>query len=464
MLSKKRKVILIRAGDSAGRLPHALLCLAANLDDDVLILDEATPQLIYKYRDDVKNALCVGLSTITGSYVKYSLLVAKALRQINPQLPLIWGGWHPSLKPQQTLHSEFVDKVVVGQGEEAFRKIVNSIKAQEQIEDVVSCAYRDKSSFPVYDLGLLRNIERYIIPYVSERSISLYTSQGCPFGCKFCAVNSLYGSKYSGWPVKDVIALIERNVKKHFIDGVHFDDDNFFIQKKRPLDFASKLLEKNLNINWSSDARVDTLCGLDKSEWEILDRSGCKRLLVGAESGSQLTLNKLNKKITPEMILEFGRLCYKYRIIPSFSMMVGVPGETQEDINETFALLDNLKKNIPSSELLLFLYTPYPGTPLYEVAKSKGFKEPQALSDWGEFYLNVPTVPWVDAGLIERVKRYNRMFSSPRDISLKNKSKRSFRLMLSMRKINNLALRLQREKNKKEAVFRFFKKRLSKKG
>ncbi len=464
MSGKKRKVILIRAGDCAGRLPHALLCLAANLDDDVLILDEATPQLIFKHRDEIKNALCAGLSTITGSYVKYSLLAAKALRQINPHLPLIWGGWHPSLKPQQTLQSKFVDKVVVGQGEEAFRQIVNSIKAQEQIEDVVSRPYMDKGSFPVYNLDLLRNIERYIIPYVSERTISLYTQQGCPFGCKFCAINSLYGSKYSGWPIKDVIALIEKNVKKHFIDGVHFDDDNFFIQKKRPLDFASKLLEKNLNINWSSDARVDTLCGLDKSEWEILDRSGCKRLLVGAESGSQLTLDKLNKRITPEMIMEFGRLCHKYRIIPSFSMMVGVPGETQEDINETFALLDKLKRNIPNSELLLFLYTPYPGTPLYEVAKSMGFKEPAALNDWGEFYLNVPTVPWVDAGLIERVKQYNMMFSAARDLNLKNKFKRSFSLRLSMRKINNLTQRLQREKNKKEAVLRFIKKRLLRKG
>ncbi|MCK5492104.1 MAG: cobalamin-dependent protein, partial [Candidatus Omnitrophica bacterium] len=215
MLNKKRKVILIRAGDSAGRIPHALLCLAANLDDDVLILDEATPQLIYQHRDEVKNALCAGLSTITGSYVKYSLEVAKTIRQINPQLPLIWGGWHPSLKPQQTLQSKFVDKVVVGQGEEAFRQIVKSIKGKEKTDDVLSCAYRDKSLLPVYNLELLHNIERYIIPYVSERTISLYTSQGCPFGCKFCAVNSLYGNKYSGWPVKDVIELIEKNVKKN---------------------------------------------------------------------------------------------------------------------------------------------------------------------------------------------------------------------------------------------------------
>lgn len=445
-------------------MPHALLCLAANLEDDVLILDEATPQLIYQHRDEVKNALCAGLSTITGSYVKYSLEVAKVIRQINPQLSLIWGGWHPSLKPQQTLENKFVDKVVVGQGEEAFRKIVKSIKGKEQIDDVLICPYRDKSLFPVYNLDLLQNIERYIIPYVSERTISLYTSQGCPFGCKFCAVNSLYGSKYSGWLIKDVIALIEQNVKKNFIDGVHFDDDNFFIDKKRPLDFANKLLERNLNINWSSDARVDTLCRLDKSEWEILDLSGCKRLLVGAESGSQITLDKLNKRITPEMIVEFGRLCHKHRITPSFSMMVGVPGETQEDIDETFTMLDALKKDIPSSELLLFLYTPYPGTPLYEVAKGMGFKEPKALQDWGEFYLNVPTVPWIDAGLIERVKQYNAMFSTARDISLKNKSRRSFNLQLSLRKINNLALRLQKEKNKKEAALRFIKKHLIRKG
>jgi len=453
---------LIKAGDSRGRLPHALLSLAANLNDEVLILDEATPDLVLKHKEVVKNAICVGISTITGTYIKDSLEVARTIRSISSRVPLIWGGWHPSLKPQQTLENGYVDKVVVGQGEQAFRDVVEKLKNGEKIEDVTACGYTDKSKFPVYNFNLIKNMERYVIPYVSPRTISLYTSQGCPFGCTFCAVNSVYGKKYSGWPVESVVQLIDYSIRKYVIDGVHFDDDNFFIGKKRPLEFASQLLKHNIKINWSSDARVDVLCNLERDEWELLDRSGCKRVLVGAESGAQATLDKLNKRITPEMILEFGNLCCEYNIIPSFSMMVGVPGEKPEDIEETFGLIDVLKEKVPTSELLLFLYTPYPGTPLYDLSAKTGFKEPQSLEDWSGFYLNVPTVPWVNNELVERVKEYQKRFSSPGDISLKNKEKLRFNPRIYTRRVQNLISRFNRAKNKREALLRYCKRWLLK--
>lgn len=461
---KKKKVVLIRAGDSRGRLPHALLSLAANLNDEVLILDEATPDMVSKNKNVIKNAICVGISTITGTYIKDSLEVARTIRSINSRVPLIWGGWHPSLKPQQTLKNEYVDKVIVGQGERGFRDVVEKLKNGEKIDAITACEYTDKSKFPVYNFNLLGNLERYIIPYVSPRTISLYTSQGCPFGCAFCAVNSVYGKKYSGWPVESVVQLINYSIRKYIIDGVHFDDDNFFIGKKRPLDFASHLLRRNIKINWSSDTRVDVLCNLEKDEWEMLDRSGCKRLLVGAESGAQATLDKLNKRITPEMILEFGNLCYKYNIIPSFSMMVGVPGETQGDIEETFKLIDILKEKVPTSELLLFLYTPYPGTPLCNLSAKMGFNEPQSLEAWSGFYLNVPTVPWVSKELVERVKEYQKRFSLPGDISLKNKEKFRFNPRLYSHRIQNSISRFNRAKNKKKALLGYLKRRLLKKG
>ncbi|GAJ24467.1 unnamed protein product, partial [marine sediment metagenome] len=162
-------------------------------------------------------------STITGSYIKYSLGVAQAIRSINPCVPLIWGGWHPSLRPEQTLENEYVDKVIVGQGEQAFCDAVESIKDGEKIDNIIAYEYVDKSNFSISNLNLIKNIEKYIIPYISPRTISLYTSQGCPYGCRFCAVNSVYGRNYSGWSVEDVVHLIDYSIKKYAINGVHFD-------------------------------------------------------------------------------------------------------------------------------------------------------------------------------------------------------------------------------------------------
>ncbi len=363
------------------------------------------------------------------------------------------------------MKSEYVDKVIVGQGEQAFRDVVENIKKGVKTDDIIAYEYVDKSKFPIYNFDSIKNIERYITPYASPRTISLYSSQGCPFGCKFCCINSVYGRKYSGWPIESVVDLIDYSVKEYFIDGVHFDDDNFFIGKKRPLEFANQLLKRNIKINWSSDTRVDVICNLKTEELEMLDRSGCKRFLVGAESGAQATLDRLNKRITPEMILEFGNICYKYNITPCFSMMVGVPGETQEDVGETFKLIETLKKKVPTSELLLFLYTPYPGTQLYGAALEMGFEEPPSLEAWSEFYLDVPTVPWIKKDLVKQVKRYMYSLSLHRDISLKNKSKFRFtprfyirRILNFIYRMHNLILSFNRERNKKEILLRYLKK------
>jgi anaerobic magnesium-protoporphyrin IX monomethyl ester cyclase len=422
----KNKVILIKAGPSGGRYPHALLALAANLDDEVLILDEATPKLIMKHKDEINNALCVGISTMTGKHIKASLEVAESIRYINHKVPIIWGGWHPSLKPEQTLKNEYVDKVVVGQGEQAFHDVVENIKNGNKIENIITYKYTHKKNFPFYNLDVIKNMEGYITRFVSPRTITLYTSQGCPFGCEFCAINSLYGKNNSGWPIKYVISKIDHLIKKYDINGIQFDDDNFFIGKKRSLEFANQLLKRNININWSAAARADTLCNLESGDWEMLDRSGCKRLFVGAESGAQETLDRLNKKITPEMILEIASICPKYDIIPSFSFMVGVPGEKEENIDETFKIVDILRNKFTASEVQVFLYTPYPGTPLYDLSKEMGFKEPQSLLEWGEIYWEVLTVPWVDENLVERVKKYKRLLPPNRDISLKFRKKYRF--------------------------------------
>jgi anaerobic magnesium-protoporphyrin IX monomethyl ester cyclase len=158
----KNKVILIKAGPSKGRYPHALLALAANLDDEVLILDEATPKLIMKHKDEINNALCVGISTITGTYIKDSLEVAESIRYINHKVPIIWGGWHPSLKPEQTLKNEYVDKVVVGQGEQAFHDVVENIKNGNKMENIITYKYTHKKNFPFYNLDVIKNMEGYI--------------------------------------------------------------------------------------------------------------------------------------------------------------------------------------------------------------------------------------------------------------------------------------------------------------
>lgn len=414
---------MIKAGDCGGRLPHALLSLDANLSDETLLLDDATPESVMYFREDIEDAICIGISTMIGPQIKCSLEVAQAIRSINPHVPLVWGGWHPSLKPEQTLENRYVDKVVIGQGEQAFHDVVENIKNGNRVDDITAYDYIDKGQFPIYNFDKI-NMRRYIIPYISPRTISLFTSQGCPHRCAFCAIDSLYGTKKSGWKIEQVVELIAHCVRKYKIDGVHFDDDNFFIGKKRALEFANLLLRYDLKINWSANARVDILHRLQPDEWEILDRSGCKRLHIGAESGEQAILDKLNKGITIEMIWKVAELCDKFNIIPWLTWMVGVPFESKEDIEKTFKLVDAIAEKYPLVQPLLFIYTPYPETPLFDLSLQMGYKEPQTFEGWGEHYLYHSTTPWVDESLEKRVERYNEVFLPRRcNFSLKHQRK-----------------------------------------
>ena len=113
---------------------------------------------------------------------------------------------------------------------------------------------------------------------------------------------------------------------------------------------------------------------------------------------------------------------------------------------------------VPTSELLLFLYTPYPGTPLYKTSAELGFKEPQCFEDWGEFYLNIPTVPWINIELVRRVERYNRKLPLHRDITLKHNKKFKFNHHIYKNKSKHLIVKFRQTENKTQSLLRYFKR------
>jgi radical SAM superfamily enzyme YgiQ (UPF0313 family) len=155
---------------------------------------------------------------------------------------------------------------------------------------------------------------------------------------------------------------------------------------------------------------------LDDETLGLFKRSGCQRLLVGAESGSQKILELIDKKTTVEDILEFARMCKKYGFIGVFSFMVGFPDQPiEEDFNKTFDIVTKIMKIYDRHEVLVFFYSPYPGTPLFELSVKRGFNAPKSLEAWSNFDLQSAHTPWINRGKYEKIISFYLPMAFPRE-------------------------------------------------
>jgi radical SAM superfamily enzyme YgiQ (UPF0313 family) len=188
-------------------------------DFDVDIVDgriELTPEATLAER--AESALCLGVTVLTGKPILDALRASRAVKRRKPSLPVIWGGWHPSLLPEQCLASPVVDVCVIGQGEETFREIVVKIASGERLDDIAGIAFKrdgvivknpprpfqNVNSFPRADFGLI-SMETYF-KFRGARRLDYCSSQGCPFECSFCADPMVYKQRWSGLSASRVVA------------------------------------------------------------------------------------------------------------------------------------------------------------------------------------------------------------------------------------------------------------------
>ena len=178
------------------------------------------------------------------------------------------------------------------------------------------------------------------------------------------------------------------------------------------------MIERSLNIPWETTVRVNYLREgmIDEEFIKKLKESGCYLLSFGAESGCPRILKKIKKDIMPEDVINSAKMCLKYDIIPQYSFMAGLPGETRSDIMETLKLIDKLVRLSDKIQILgPQAFRPYPGSELYQECLVAGWKEPESLDEWGEIvsdqlnYLDVKKFPWLkNPDFVESLEAYVR--------------------------------------------------------
>ncbi|MFA6171554.1 MAG: radical SAM protein [Patescibacteria group bacterium] len=421
-MAKKVALISLYAGSARGIPPLGSLYLATALKKKgigakIFHADAGQlEELISKIRSYCPDL--AGMSVFTGHLNKKYVQLSKELKKEGYQT--VWGNAHPSLLPNEVLKENYVDFIIIGEGEEALAELAESLDARDQFARIKNLGYKDDSGgihinprreFSDIDEYLidwsLINLEEYIIPYFSgrfQRTLAVVSSRGCPYNCQFCYNLVFNNRRWRAHSPEKIAANLEPIIKKYGIEAIRFLDDNFFVDKER----AFKIVEA-LGLPFSADCRVEYITEDFVSR---LKSAKCLELTFGFESGSDRILKEVIKKGTGTAeIIRAVTLLSGSGIIASAGIIFGAPTETKSEYLETLNFIIRLLKINPNLAFTCGWFLPYPGTGLYEKSKELGFRPPQSIEEWDKFdrWRDDYEMEWVgwDA---KRAVKYSRRF------------------------------------------------------
>jgi radical SAM superfamily enzyme YgiQ (UPF0313 family) len=417
--------------------PLALIHLAAPLVEDgyqVRIVDSAVSEdCVSDVLDACDGATCLGISMVTGPMITQGVEVARAVRARHPGLPIVAGGWHASILPEQTLRSPSFDAVVKGQGEVTFREMVaRYARGERDMEGIAGCyfkrgeavvanpprGYTDINALPRRPFHLV-DFEEYARKCGGLRWILYCTSHGCPWDCSYCSNASVYGRNWKPLEPDTAVGEMAELARRYRLEVVDIIDDNYLVRRDRALAIAEGLLRAAPRFAYYMQTRTDQMDRLGDDELALLARSGLRRIFFGLESGSVKVMRSVNKRLDLETAYRTAARCARVGIRPSFNLIFGLPAEEEEDLRETMAVVDRIGRANPEADFFTNIFSPYPGSPIWPLAVERGVREPRTLEEWAEFYPKVQVLPWLQGrahARIQRIRDYIRIGYSSRQM------------------------------------------------
>ncbi len=410
-------------------VPLSLLALARMVRDrfDVRIINAVVDtdhrEMII---DACDNALCLAVSSMTCHQIRDGIDVCSAVKEKYPDLTVIWGGYHPTSEPEQTLESPFIDIVIRGQGEIAFSEVVERLGKKGSLDSISGVSYKDGgrvinnpdrefkdiNDFPPIPYDMI-DIERHVKGYkFGTRCLDYYISQGCASGCSFCSEPVFCHRRWSGLLPEKVVIELENLAKTYNIDTFMIRDSDFFLNVNRVKALCKLLIEKDLRIRLTSvNARMEHFTRIDENTISLCRKAGVREIFFGFESGLQEALDAMNKVSKVSQIRTCTEKCIKHDIDIRGSFMVGIPGmdvkkEVTSNFKEINALICAYGERLEHLDILLSFFTPYPNTPLYQTSIKCGLKPLDTLADWGDFDQFDFKAPWFPQEYFDLVREF----------------------------------------------------------
>jgi radical SAM superfamily enzyme YgiQ (UPF0313 family) len=420
----KAKVVLYNPRAAYFTMPLALLAIGSAIDRrrfDVTIVDgRVEPDPVARVIAETEDAICLGVTVLTGAPIRDALAVTLAVRAARPGCTIVWGGWHPSLFAAQTVADAGIDAAVVGQGEDTFAAILDRLADGAGLDGVAGCVTRatagsarpmkDLNALPAHDYSLVP-VERYF-SLKRQHQLDYITSQGCRFRCAFCADPSVYGRAWSGLDPARIGDELQHLWKRYGFTDVGFQDETFFTHAARVGEIAEQILRRSLRFSWMATMRADQGARLDEQTLLACRAAGLRRVMIGLESGSQAMLDWMKKDVRLDHVFLAAEKCRRHDIAVLFNLIVGFPDEPAESVAATLRVARELRAFGPDFQVAIFYYRPYPGSEIADGLARRGHPLPAGLEAWAAIDDAETSSPWVDRekrDLIEGFRFYQRI-------------------------------------------------------
>lgn len=421
----KHKKVLLFLPSYSGQLlgpPLGLLSLAASLREsgfEPCVIDGALERdYPNRIRDQISGAACFGISLLTGPMIRDAIETSRMVRCLRPNLPIIFGGWHPSLRTAETLREPFVDIVVRHQGEITLVEVLQALENGTPLDFVEGCwfkrgneirsapdrAARPLASLPIpaWDLADLDAYERS----TKIRKLPYATSVGCPYACNYCTDMIFYNRRFNAHSADHAAEEMCDLARRFRLDEISLVDSNFLVDVRRAIAIAHGILERGAKFRWTFQASTDLLCRMSEEEIRLLAASGVTHIGFGTESASPEVLRRMNKQHQhiPE-IREAARKCAQAGIRVTFNLIFGFPGEQETHRRETLRVMGEIGAEFDNVGFSPNMFTPYPGIPIWPELREQGLKEPDSLAAWADVDLGVTRLPWLSGPDFRRLER-----------------------------------------------------------
>jgi anaerobic magnesium-protoporphyrin IX monomethyl ester cyclase len=402
------------------RFPLSIMALAAVLEgrEEYAIVDgnlDPDPDATLMRLIETNRVELLGVSVMPGPQMVAAMHSSKAIHERYPDLPIVWGGYFPSVYRDATLSAAYVDYAVRGQGETTLLELIDAIRGKRELSRIDGLSWKDTSgrhihnrergmespdAFPWIPYHRLP-VASYLRPsFFGKRTGAHQASIGCPFHCTFCAVHEAFGSKQKLESPARTEAILRHLAREYGMDGVQFYDMNFFLNETHTCELMERIAP--LNLHWWCEGRIDAICRYSDNTLELIRKAGCTMIFFGAESGSNRTLEEMKKGITTEQTLTVARRLKGLGIIPEFSFVIGNPRDPEGDTRETIAFIRTIKRINSASEIIMQHYTPVPqrDTKMYGgidgLVNFPSTPEEWATPRWHNFTIRVnPSMPWL---------------------------------------------------------------------
>jgi anaerobic magnesium-protoporphyrin IX monomethyl ester cyclase len=317
----------------------------------------------------------VGVTVMGGPQLLTAIAVSKAIRARAPTVPIIWGGAFPTVCPEATANTPYVDYAVRSQGEQTLLELLDALVAgqSDALAEIRGLTWRrdgqvvhnPERMFSAASLDRMLPYDSLDSPrqyltrtYLGARTAGYQAALGCRFRCTFCGVATMYRGRMA----LPTAARLEQDLmflrRRLGVDAIQFYDHNFF---DREVDMVPLLeLMAKLEMPWWCFARSDALANLSERSWGLVRKSRLRMAYIGAESPSDWLLHDIRKGTSSDQTFAAIEQCSRHGIVPELSFMLAPPQDPEGETERTFEFIRLVKRFHPPTEVMIYIYTPLP--------------------------------------------------------------------------------------------------------